>query len=349
MAGRKISRANMQRIQAIADHAHAMGAKAPPADMSPIGKADSLGEQIEAVSRAVYQMGGAPMDSYTCVEEVYADHVIIEVCERGGDTYWRADYTTDTSGAVTLAARDAWVEVEEVWQPVTNAGKAGALALDGASIGAYATIKALAERHIEVKIAFGGPMGGRDAHGEFFSAKTDFDPEHFPAPPLLYYHGFDEHGRKMGRPAVTGTVVSRHTGTDGHYITYKLKSGKYADLQYSSAMKSACVVSPGTVGHLIRKASDGELLYWPLAEVSAWDYSDARKPANAYSVAAPVLKALYLAENLPIPETLNAPEAAGDAAASAADTTPLTDDQRRAMAAQIVADQLRTYRQETHR
>ena len=120
MPGRKISRANMARIQQIADHAFSMGAKPPAADASPIGKADSLGDQIQAVARAVYALAG---DQYgSCyVEDVYPDRVIIEV----GEAYYQASYSADANGAVTLAARDAWVEVEEVWQPVTRTAKAG--------------------------------------------------------------------------------------------------------------------------------------------------------------------------------------------------------------------------------
>jgi hypothetical protein len=279
----------------------------------------SLGDQIQAVAHAVAMAGSSA--EYPYIEEVFDGYVIIAV----GDACYRADYSTDESGAITLAARDTWVEVEEVWQPKASAAaKAGILLPDDASPH-YATLKALADRHLEVKVAYGGHKAGKDSHNEYFSARTDFDSENFPAPPLLYYHGFNESGKRMGKPAVTGTFVSRRAGTDGHYLTYKLKNTKYADRQWESAQKGACVVSPGTVGHLIRKAADGHLDYWPLAEVSAWDYAPNRAPANLHSVAAPVLKALYIGEGLPLPAPLETtpPEVAGDAtSAGVSDISP---------------------------
>lgn len=342
MAGRKLSRTNQGHIDTAIARLMAAGGRAPGPDTTPI-KADSLGDQIEAVTRAVYAMGGME-GGYCCVEDVYADYVVIEVCERGIETYWRADYSMDASGAVTLAGRDAWVQVEEVWQPVSATAKAGAIVAE-AERPHYATLKAVGDRRIEVLVSYYGHKDGKDSHNEFFSPRTDFAAEDFPTPPLLYYHGFDESNRKMGKPVVTGKFESRRDTPNGHALTYKLKSGKYADEQWESSLKGECVVSPGTVGHLIRKAPDGELTYWPLAEVSAWKFDAKRPPANLHSVAAPVLKALYLSEGLTIPETLSAPETAGDAVASDADTS-LTPDEQARLVAQVVADQLRTYRKE---
>jgi hypothetical protein len=320
MPGKKISRANMARIQQIADHAHAMGAKHPGMpDYSPIGKGDmSFSDRAEALRTAV-QLSTSNLDGYPYVEDIYDSYLIIEL----GDTCYRADYTINDAGAVTLAARDTWIEVEEVWTPVQASAKAGLLDIDASIATPYASMKAIGDRLIEVKVAYYGHKAGKDSHGEYFSPNTDFDPENFPAPPLLYYHGFDSTGKKMGKPAVTGKYQSRRAGSDGHYLTYKLKNTKHADLQWDSAQKGACVVSPGTIGHLIRKQPDGELTYWPLAEISAWDYAANRAPANLHSVAAPVIKALYSAEGLalsPLIETAasESPEALGDSASEQA-------------------------------
>lgn len=315
---KRMSRTMVARIQQIADHAYAMGAKPPGIDGV---KADmSLGEQASAVYQAVSAATQMQSSEAGYVEDIYNAYVIIQI----GSTYYRADYTMGEDGAVTLAARDAWVQVEEVWQPVEGAAaKAGLLALDESTATPYASMKAIGDRQIEVKVAYYGHKNGKDAHGEYFSPNTDFDAENFPSPPLLYYHGFDANGKKMGKPAVTGIFQSRRTAADGHYLTYTLKRTRYADLQWASAQQGACVVSPGTIGHLIRKAADGELTYWPLAEISAWDYAANRAPANLHSVAAPVLKALYLSEGLtppPLIETAasETPEAAGDAASEQA-------------------------------
>ncbi len=208
-------------------------------------------------------------------------------------------------------------------EPTDESAKAGLLDTEQSSATPYASMKAVGNRLIEVKVAYYGHKSGKDSHGEYFSPNTDFDPENFPAPPLLYYHGFDANGKKMGKPAVTGKFASRRTAQDGHYLTYKLKATKYADLQWDSAQKGVCVVSPGTIGHLIRKQPDGELTYWPLAEISAWDYAPNRAPANLHSVAAPVLKALYISEGIPLPTSIDTaasetPEAPGDGASEQA-------------------------------
>jgi hypothetical protein len=318
MPGKKISRANMVRVQQIADHAIALGAKHP--GMLEYSKADmSLSDQQSAVAQAVFAMVQVQSDQYPYIEDVYDTHVIIAIA----DTYYRADYTIADGGAVTLAARDSWLEVEEVWMPVQQAAKAGLLDLDVSTATPYASMKAVGDRLIEVKVAYYGHKGGKDSHQEYFDSRTDFDPENFPTPPLLYYHGFDANGKKMGKPAVTGKFESRRSGTDGHYLTYKLKATKYADLQWEAAQKGQCVVSPGTIGHLIRKAADGHLDYWPLAEVSAWDYAANRAPANLHSVAAPVVKALYISEGIAPPSVLDTaasetPKAPGDGASEQA-------------------------------
>ena len=320
MAGRKINRANMARIQQIADHAYAMGAKLPPSDATPLGaKADmSLNDQLEVVARAVYANAVMPMDGYCCIEETFDTYVIIEVCQSGGvETYWRADYRLATDGSVTLAPRDSWVQVEEVWTPVTSAAKAGVI-LEDAAATHYASIKALGDRQLQVLVSYPGHRSGKDAHGEYFSPRTDFAAEDFPTPPLLYYHGYDEGNRKMAKPVVTGKFVSRRDTPQGHALIYKLKAGRYADLQWAAAR--------GARVKYLARAPDGELLYWPLAEVSAWDYSDKRQPANMHSVAVPALKALYLSEGLTLPTSLETtpPEAAGDAAsAGARDIDPI--------------------------
>lgn len=339
-SGRKISRANMTRIQQIADHAYAMGAKPPAPDSTPMGKADmSLADRSEAVWSAVQMQNMQAANEYPYIEDIYDSYVIINI----GDTCYRADYSLSSDGAVTLAARDAWVEVEEVWQPVAAAAAKAGLLLQDSQATHYASIKALGDRRIEVLVSYYGHKNGKDSHGEYFSPRTDFAVEDFPTPPLLYYHGYDENNRKMSKPIVTGKMESRRNTPKGHALIYKLKSGKYADLQWESSLKGECVVSPGTVGHLIRPGENGELLYWPLAEVSAWDYSDKRKPANLHSVAAPILKALYLAEGLTLPTSIATandpkPETPGDGVSAGdphADVSP--DEAARMVTSEIVA------------
>lgn len=349
---KRITKSHMAHIDAAAAHLHAIGAKHPGMpDTTPLGsKADmSLGDQMQAVAQSVY-MAGTNSDGYCCIEEVFDDYAIIEV---SGGTYYRADYSMAADGAVTLAARDSWVEVEEVWQPVSAsaAAKAGAILSSDSTATPYASMKALGNRRIEVKVSYYGHKNGKDSHGEYFSPNTDFDAENFPTPPLLYYHGFNANGKKMGKPVVTGAFVSRRRGTDGHYLTYDLKNNPYADLQWDSAQKSECVVSPGTIAHLIRKNPDGELTYWALAEISAWDYAPNRAPANLHSVAAPVLKALYISEGLDLPTSILTangapPETPGDGV-SAGDPGAINGEHADEMIADRIAQALLTFRKRT--
>jgi hypothetical protein len=342
MPGKKISRANMVRVQQIADHAIALGAKHP--GMTEYVKGDmSLSDQTTAVHRALTAMVQMQEHEYPYVEDIYDTYLIVCL----GDAYYRADYTMGEDGSVTLSPRDAWLEVEEVWVPVrASAAKAGLLDIGDVSTATpYASMKAVGDRLIEVKVAYYGHKGGKDSHAEYFDSRTDFDPENFPTPPLLYYHGFDANGKKMGKPAVTGRFESRRAGADGHYLTYKLKNTKYADLQWEAAQRGQCVVSPGTIGHLIRKAADGHLDYWPLAEVSAWDYAANRAPANLHSVAAPVIKALYLSEGLSAPPVLDTaasetPKAPGDGASEQAQAGAVdvsSDETARIITTEVVA------------
>jgi len=293
MAGRKISRANMARIQQIADHAYAMGAKAPAPDTTPIGKAESLGDQIQAVYAAVAMAGNGA--EYLYVEDVFDAFVIVEVGER----YFQADYTRADDGSVTLAPRDQWVEVEEVWQPVQTSAKAGALVFDDDDTQIAATVKALGDRQLELRVAWGW-----DNHHEQFTPATDFDVENFPTPPVAYYHGYTKDGKPAQRPVYIGKTIKRENRADGHYLIAKLNSKPEADQVWAAALKGDAVVSPATAGHLRRKARDGTLTYWPIVEISAWDYAPNRKQAHPQSRAFPVLKALYQEAGIDLPAVL---------------------------------------------
>ena len=337
MAGRKISRSNMTRIQQIADHAYAMGAKLPDPDTSPIGKAESLGDQIQTVVRAVEAISGMESAGYIYVEDVFDSYVILCVCGLGQDErYYRADYSQSEAG-VTLTPREQWVEVEEQWVEVSaSATKAGA-AIESETSNVYATVKALGDRTLELRVAWGW-----DGHRERFMPNvTDFDIENFPTPPVAYYHGYNDKGKKAPTPIYVGKTVKREDRADGHYITAKLNNKPEADKVWHAALTGKAVVSPGTIGHFIRKAQDGTLTYWPIAEISVWDGAPERKQAHPQSVAFPVLKALYQEAGIPLPSSIapafdHKPEAVGDAASASdppADNSLSPDEAGRVIAA----------------
>src|SRR5690606_30866723 len=41
-------------------------------------------------------------------------------------------------------------------------------------------------------VPYGGPYGGRDAEGEYFTPESDLWLERIPRRPVVYYHGLDE-------------------------------------------------------------------------------------------------------------------------------------------------------------
>jgi hypothetical protein len=171
-----------------------------------------------------------------------------------------------------------------------------------------ASVKALGDRTLELRVAW-----GRDGHGEAFSPSTDFDLDNFPAPPVLYYHGYKADGKPAPKPIVIGRTLARESRADGHYITAKLNTRAEADRVLAAAAEGRGYVSPGTAAHLIRKGEGGALLYWPIVEISAWDGAPTRKQAHPQSLA--FLKAIYEEAGLPVPSPLTVtPEAAGDAA-----------------------------------
>lgn len=339
---KRITKSHMAHIDAAAAHLHAIGAKHPGMpDTTPLGsKADmSLSDQMQAVAQSVY-MAGTNSDGYCCIEEVFDDYAIIEV---SGGMYFRADYSMATDGAVTLAARDSWVEVEEVWQPVSASAKAG-LTLQEQSADVSAVMKAAGHRELDVIIAFGSKRS-KDTHEEYFSANTDLAEADFPTPPLIYYHGYDQKTNKaMSKPVVIGKPIRRWNTDAGHVIRYALKNNTYADQTWDEACKAPVPASPGTVGYLIRKAPDGELLYWPIAEVSAWDRSGGRKQAYRHTVATAALKALYIAEGISLPSPITAngapPEIPGDGMSAGDPMADLTLDQAGPAIAHVIAQGL---------
>lgn len=207
-------------------------------------------------------------------------------------------------------------------QPLVMEGatsvKAGALDVEEDDASVYATVKALGDRMMELRVAW-----GFDNHREqFHPERTDFDLENFPNPPVAYYHGYTDKGKPAPKPIYIGKTIKRENRADGHYIITKLNNKPEADKVWAAALKGAAAVSPATAGHLRRKDNDGTLTYWPIVEISAWDGAPSRRQAHPQSVAFPILKALYQEAGLPVPAVLDSPEAAGDAASASADISP---------------------------
>ena len=128
-------------------------------------------------------------------------------------------------------------------------------------------------------IPFGGPLGGKDLDGEYFSAKTDIKPDWFSERPVLWHHGQDEY--------MSDTVIGKATDLtkedDGWWVDVWIKAGeKRAELVKRLAQKAPIFGSSGTIGYLRKATKAGEILVWPYVEQTL-----TTSPQNALSIAKP--------------------------------------------------------------
>jgi len=177
---------------------------------------------------------------------------------------------------------------------------------------AIKAIESGGEWKLEIRaVPFGGPMKGKDAHGEYFDARTKTHPDKFTAPPLVYYHSFETDGRPQGSPIYIGKSVGQwEMRADGWYIGGLLDPRiPEAHIAWKAAKEERAAVSTGTAAHLMRplppkRNADGHIDEWPVVEISVWDSADAA-PANSYAVAIPAMKAVYTQAGLAIPDLLD--------------------------------------------
>lgn len=142
-----------------------------------------------------------------------------------------------------------------------------------------------------------GTPNDRDRHNEFFTPHTNLHFDKYGLPPVVYYHGFDpENGKPAGEPVYIGSTTSREVRADGVWYRVVLdKRHELAKRVWQAAQRLAAFASSGSANHLVRVAKNGEVLHWPVIELSLFDIDPAmgRVPANNYAIARPVLKAMY--------------------------------------------------------
>ena len=154
---------------------------------------------------------------------------------------------------------------------------------------------------------FSGHKAGKDTHSEFFSPRTRFHEDRYPLPPVAYYHGYDpKTNRPMGEPEYIGRTLKRWVDAAGVWYRVQLdQASDYAKRVWDAAQDLGSYASTGTVEHMSRVAKrTGEILNWPVIELSIWDAVNfpMAAPANWYAVARPVAKARYIKAGLSLPE-----------------------------------------------
>ena len=225
------------------------------------------------------------------------------------------------------AAKNIISTVDEL-QPEEEAPVKGDLSIPVAEycIKADTVIKAAGDMELDVLLVpFGGPLNGKDTDGQYFDASTVTQHEIYKTIPAYYYHGYDPNGNPQGDPEVIGMMHYDHTDEKGHWYKAILdKASALARRIWEAAKKGLARASSGSIPHIVRdNKRNGHIDKWPVVEGSLIDEGDKRRPANAYAVALPVMKARYEKLNLAIPSDLDesgeqeSPEA-GDSGDSAA-------------------------------
>jgi len=119
-----------------------------------------------------------------------------------------------------------------------------------------------------VGIPFGGPVNGKDLHGQFFSTKTDFAWDLIPdgQRPLLYQHGLDS----TMKTNVIGRWSVKKVDDAGVWVRAQLDArNEYIDEIKELLDSEALGLSSATMGHLVKvSAKTGEILRWPVVELS---------------------------------------------------------------------------------
>jgi len=150
-------------------------------------------------------------------------------------------------------------------------------------------------------VPFGSPSD-RDSDGEFFTAQTKLHLDKFPTPPLVFFHGYNEQKQPDAQPIYVGKTTGYEVRKDGVWFRGVLdKAVAQAKAVWDAAQQGMARASSGSIAHLVRKAANGQLLEWPLAELSVFDTFNGKNPANRRAVVTPVMKMVYEQAGLILP------------------------------------------------
>ena len=150
-------------------------------------------------------------------------------------------------------------------------------------------------------VPFGSPSD-RDSDGEFFTVQTKLHLDKFPTPPLVFFHGYNEQKQPDAQPIYVGKTTGYEVRKDGVWFRGVLdKAVAQAKAVWDAAQQGMARASSGSIAHLVRKAANGQLLEWPLAELSVFDTFNGKNPANRRAVVTPVMKMVYEQAGLSLP------------------------------------------------
>ncbi len=135
-------------------------------------------------------------------------------------------------------------------------------------------------------IPYGGPayLGGKDFHGEKFTAETDLALDWFPEEgrPFLFHHGLDDEIKA----SVVGRQIERTPMDAGQWVKVQLdKRSRYMEHISRLVEEGGMSFSSGAVPHLVKTDGDGHIKSWPWVELSGTP-TPANPDAAVYAVKA---------------------------------------------------------------
>lgn len=249
------------------------------------GKAEiSWNEKERLLYNALSQPESAV--DYTWVREVYDDYVIVAVEADEAVIHYRASYSFDDEGVLTMAAREDWAEVSQEWTPK--------------SFTTEVHIKSATEATLVVG-GYGVVWGGKDLVGEHFTKDTDFWFDRITETPMvLYQHGQDDSVQKT----VVGKVTNKEIDDVGLWVEAQIDlTDKYAARLPELMEKRSLGWSSGCAGYLA-EIEDKEIKSWPIVEFSltptpAEPRTLGVEALRSLAVSAPAIKSLLPAEGAP--------------------------------------------------
>ena len=95
-------------------------------------------------------------------------------------------------------------------------------------------------------VPYGGPFGGKDAEGEYFTPESDLWLERIPRRPVVYYHGLEE---EDSPPQIIGEELGWERREDGVWFRVLLDRGSaLARRIWEAAQKGFARASSGAIG-----------------------------------------------------------------------------------------------------
>lgn len=139
-------------------------------------------------------------------------------------------------------------------------------------------------------LPYGGPNGGKDDHGQFFSPLTEFMDGVLDNPPVMYTHGTTN-----GFEAEpVGSTTGRWYDQRGGWFKVKLdpSSSRYAQM-IEANRKGTLRASTGVIPAAYHAEDSGHIDTWLAGELSLVDMTDGWKPVNVYAVTKAVSDTLF--------------------------------------------------------